>query len=78
MIWHTIAQAAERVHREERTIRTWVRNGDLPVKAHPLVPGVVFVDEGDLLDTERAIRRRARATRFQKKLQVSAGTSKVA
>lgn len=48
MIWHTVPQAAEAAGVTERTIRRWISAGWLPVKEHPLVPGVRFVDDADL------------------------------
>ena len=48
-IWHTIPQAAEVMSVKERTIRKWIKDGHLPVKSHPLIPGVRYVDDADLL-----------------------------
>jgi hypothetical protein len=58
MIWHTIEQAAEVMGLTPATIRRWIASGDLPVKAHPVVPGAQFVDDGDLLAAELAVHHR--------------------
>lgn len=65
MIWHTIDQAADVMGVTARTVRKWIANGDLPVKAHQLVPGVVFVDDGDLREAEAKVHaRRTTGTSF--------------
>lgn len=58
MIWHTPSQAAERVGVQVRTIRIWIRNGDLPVIRHGMVPDMLFIAEDVLLATYQAKRAR--------------------
>ena len=65
MIWHTVNQAADVMGLTPRTIRKWIADGDLPVKASPIIPGVRFIDDADLRNAEAAIaERRGGATRF--------------
>ena len=65
MIWHTIEQAAQVMGLTPKTIRRWISEGDLPVKTHPIVPGVLFIDDYDLRSTEAAIHdRRGGRTRY--------------
>ena len=72
-IWHTIPQAAVVMSVTERTIRKWITDGDLPVKAHPLVPGVRFVDDADLLTASiRVGDRRGGSGRFQPRAAANA------
>ena len=61
-IWHTIPQAADVMGLSIRTIRKWIADGDLPVKAHPLVPGAVFVDDRDLLKASATVAARRGGT----------------
>jgi hypothetical protein len=66
-IWLSLAHAAEAIDRSEATIKRWIANGDLHVHRHDLIPGVVLIEEIDLLQTEAAVRARAGAsTRFRR------------
>lgn len=66
MIRLTIAQAAQRVGRSERTISSWITKGLLVAhRAHPILDQRRrYVDLDQLLDVERAVRQARKATQF--------------
>lgn len=66
-IWHTLAQAARVIDKSENTLRRWIANGDLTAHRHDLVPGVVLIEEIDLIEAEAMVRDRTGArTRFRR------------
>ena len=73
MIWHTIPQAAETMGVTERTVKSWIRDGLLPVKRHDLVPGAAFVDDADLRRAEAAAHARKGGTTRFTRIDVPAG-----
>lgn len=56
MIWHTIDQAAQRVGLQPRTIRIWIKKGDLATIRHDMVPGALFVADDALMACYQAKR----------------------
>jgi hypothetical protein len=55
VIWHSIEQAAERVHRDPETIRRWIREERLAAKREP-ISGRRYVEEEALLAAELGAR----------------------
>jgi predicted site-specific integrase-resolvase len=67
MIWHTIEQAAERVHRDPETIRRWIRQG-LTYRTEP-VTGRRYVEDEALMAAERGARMQRRQSWFTSERQ---------
>lgn len=63
MIWHTIEQAAERVHRDPETIRRWIRQGTLSYRAEPIT-GRRYVEDEALMAAELGARMHRRQSWF--------------
>lgn len=63
MIWYTIPQAAERVHRDPETIRRWLREERLTFHRSD-IDGQRYVTETELLQVEMHLRNRQRETRI--------------
>lgn len=68
MILHTIEQAAERVHRDQETIRRWIRQGALEARLEP-ISGRKYVEEEALLAAERGARLHRRESWFTSERQ---------
>jgi hypothetical protein len=68
VIWYTIEQAAERVHRDPETIRRWIRQKRLAAELEP-ISGRRYVEEEALLAAELGARMHRQESWFTSERQ---------